>query len=85
MTDLVLMQNTHVITLMALAALTLPPGARPALLGALLFLASDLLLALDLFVVRREGVKRLLGPVLWAAYWGGQALILWGMLPGGPL
>ncbi|OYX40465.1 MAG: hypothetical protein B7Z02_18265 [Rhodobacterales bacterium 32-67-9] len=71
-----------VIVAMALAALTLPADGQLALAGALLFLASDLLLALDLFVVAAPGVKRLLGPALWAAYWGGQALILAGMVPG---
>ncbi len=71
-----------VIVLMALAALTLPEGGRLALAGALLFLLSDLLLALDLFVVTGRGVKRFLAPALWAAYWGGQALILAGMVPG---
>lgn len=71
-----------VIVAMALAALTLPAGGRLALAGALLFLTSDLLLALDLFVVAAPGTKRLLGPALWAAYWGGQVLILAGMVPG---
>lgn len=70
-----------VITLMAIAALTLPSGGRTALWGALLFLLSDLLLALDLFVISNDVAKRILGPALWAAYWGGQALILKGMLP----
>ena len=70
-----------VIVLMALAALTLPAAARLALAGALLFLLSDLLLALDLFVVTGGAVKRLLAPALWAAYWSGQALILAGMVP----
>ncbi|WP_413872934.1 lysoplasmalogenase family protein [Albidovulum sp.] len=70
-----------VITLMALAALTLPAPRWPALLGALLFLLSDLLLALELFVLSGGGPKRLAGRVLWAAYWSGQALILWGMVP----
>ena len=70
-----------VITLMALAALTLPSSRWPALLGALLFLASDLLLALELFVLPGGGLKRAAGRALWAAYWSGQALILWGMVP----
>jgi uncharacterized membrane protein YhhN len=70
-----------VITLMALAALTLPAPRWPALLGALLFLLSDLLLALELFVLSGGGPKRLARRVLWAAYWSGQALILWGMAP----
>ncbi len=70
-----------VITLMALAALTLPASRWPALVGALLFLLSDLLLALELFVLPAGRLKRLAGRALWAAYWSGQALILWGMVP----
>lgn len=70
-----------VITLMALAALALPAPRWPALLGALLFLVSDLLLALDLFVLPDGRLKRAIGRALWAAYWSGQALILWGMVP----
>lgn len=70
-----------VITLMALAALTLPAARWPALLGALLFLLSDLLLALELFVLSGKGPKRAAGYALWSAYWSGQALILWGMVP----
>lgn len=73
-----------VITLMALAALTLPAGRALVLAGALFFLLSDLLLALELFVLADGAAKRRLAPVLWAAYWTGQAMILRGMLPDGP-
>jgi uncharacterized membrane protein YhhN len=66
---------------MTLAALALPAPRWPALLGALLFLVSDLLLALDLFVLPDGRLKRAIGRALWAAYWSGQALILWGMMP----
>ncbi len=68
-----------VITLMALAALTLGPGRQVALLGAILFVASDLLLSLDLFVVNTPLLNRLFSHSLWAAYWSGQALILLGV------
>ena len=70
-----------VITLMALAALTLPEGRGLARAGALLFLLSDLLLALELFVLTEGRAKRIAVPGLWAAYWTGQALILWGTAP----
>src|SRR5690606_6497430 len=70
-----------VITLMAFAALTLPEGRGLALAGALLFLLSDLLLALDLFVLAEGPLKQVTARALWAAYWTGQALILWGMAP----
>lgn len=74
-----------IITLMALAALTLPQGFGVTLAGALLFVLSDALLALDLFVLppgarARPSIQRL----LWAAYWSGQALILIGLLPAHP-
>lgn len=73
-----------VITLMALAALTLGPDRQIALFGAVLFVASDLLLSLDLFVVKSPALNRLLSHALWAAYWSGQALILWGMAASPP-
>lgn len=47
-------------------------------LGAALFILSDLMLALQLFVVKGEAVLRMLALALWSAYWTGQALILWG-------
>lgn len=66
-----------VITAMALAALTLPGAAWAALLGAGLFLASDLLLAVEIFV-RPPPAPRALSRAVWAAYWSGQALICLG-------
>lgn len=67
------------IGLMGVAALLLPVHAGQGLLraGAALFILSDLMLALQLFVVREAGWRRL-ARVLWPAYWAGQALILWG-------
>ncbi|MGB3315916.1 MAG: lysoplasmalogenase [Albidovulum sp.] len=73
-----------VITLMALAAMTLGPDRQIALAGAVLFVASDLLLSLDLFVVKSAALNRLLSHALWAAYWTGQALILLGMAANPP-
>lgn len=66
------------IVAMALSALTLGVGQPLILAGALFFVLSDLLLALDLFVVRPP--RPWLGRLLWAFYWSGQALILWGMI-----
>ncbi|MFC2968959.1 lysoplasmalogenase family protein [Acidimangrovimonas pyrenivorans] len=63
-----------VICAMALAALALPVAAWPVLLGAILFLASDLLLAIEIFL-RPDRPSRLLSRAVWAAYWSGQALI----------
>ncbi|MDI3335376.1 lysoplasmalogenase [Defluviimonas aestuarii] len=73
-----------VITLMALAALTLGQDRQVTLWGAVLFVLSDLFLSLDLFVVKSPGLNRLLSHALWAAYWSGQALILLGMAANPP-
>ncbi|NHF72153.1 lysoplasmalogenase family protein [Paracoccus xiamenensis] len=69
-----------VITLMAAAAATLPLPLWPAMVGAALFVASDLVLAIRLFVARGETMQRRLSLLLWPAYWGGQALILAGAI-----
>lgn len=68
------------IGVMGLAALVLPAQAGQGLLrlGAALFIASDLMLALQLFVVRDAGARRGLALALWPAYWAAQALIAWG-------
>lgn len=67
------------ITLMALAVLTQSVALITA--GAICFLVSDALLALDLFVLKRPWPHRpALQRLLWGAYWGGQALILAGSL-----
>lgn len=47
-------------------------------LGAGLFVASDVLLAVRVFRVRDAGTGRILSAVLWPCYWLGQALILLG-------
>lgn len=65
-----------IITLMALAALSLPPDQTVTRIGAGLFVLSDLLLAIHLFVAPR----RWLALALWPTYWTGQALILAGNL-----
>lgn len=64
-----------VITAMGLAALSLPPGA--VLLGAALFVGSDVILGYRLFRMAED--HPLLGPVgwaIWSLYIAGQALIL---------
>jgi uncharacterized membrane protein YhhN len=68
------------IGVMGAAAVLLPAGDGQAelRLGAGLFLASDLMLALRLFVVKDAARQRVLSRVLWPAYWAGQALIGWG-------
>lgn len=70
------------IGVMGVAAVLLPeaPGQGWLRLGAGLFLLSDLLLAIRLFVVTDRGQQRALSLTLWPAYWAGQALIAWGAL-----
>lgn len=67
-----------IIVAMAAVALGLPAGFGAARLGALAFLASDLILALELFVLRDPRAKLAAALALWVLYWGGQALIAWG-------
>lgn len=67
------------IGLLGLAAILLPahPGQGALRVGAALFILSDLLLALRLFVVQDRAGQDLLSRLLWPAYWAGQALIGW--------
>lgn len=67
-----------IILAMALVALGLPPALGPLKAGALAFLASDVILALEIFILRDGLVRRLAKHLLWALYWSGQALILLG-------
>jgi len=49
-------------------------------LGALLFVASDLVLGLEMFVLREGTMGRKLAPFwVWATYWSAQVLIVMGM------
>lgn len=50
-------------------------GADTLRLGGALFILSDLLLALRLFVVTEKTLQDRLSLTLWPAYWTGQALI----------
>lgn len=70
------------IALMALAAILLPPaaGATELRIGAALFLLSDLLLALRLFVPRGPPARALLGAALWPVYIIGQLSLFWGSI-----
>jgi uncharacterized membrane protein YhhN len=54
------------------------PGKEVLQLGAGLFVASDLLLAVQLFVLTSPAWQRRFAFVLWPMYWAGQALIAWG-------
>ncbi|MFO1175972.1 MAG: lysoplasmalogenase [Paracoccaceae bacterium] len=67
------------ISAMALAALGLGRTAPLIVAGAGLFLGSDMLLALDRFVLGPSATGRpALARLVWASYWIGQALILLG-------
>jgi uncharacterized membrane protein YhhN len=69
-----------IIGLMALTCLILPahPGQITLRIGVALFVISDALLALRLFIVADPRLKTLLSALLWPAYWLGQALIFIG-------
>lgn len=72
-----------VIGLMGLVALLLPPhpenaGASYLQIGATLFILSDLLLALRLFVFPTAKAATTLSLTIWPAYWLGQFLIMLG-------
>lgn len=67
-----------VITVMGIAAFA--QAAPLILIGAGLFILSDLLLALTLFVVPAASWRWVLAVSLWAFYWLGQFLILQGGL-----
>lgn len=71
---------TLIIGLLAAVSLILPAnhGDRIIQAGVILFLTSDTLLALRLFVARDAATKRWLGLAVWPSYWLGQALILLG-------
>ena len=72
---------TAVILMMGAAALRLDPVYWPVTLGAIMFIASDMILSLLLF---RKPADQPAGTVsslaVWTLYFGGQALIAWGML-----
>lgn len=69
------------ITLMGVAAMWLPWAAWPAMLGALSFLASDFVLAAELFRLPPDSpARRITAPVVWWTYAAAQILIIWGVL-----
>ncbi len=72
-----------IIALMVASAVLMPAGPTRAWvqLGAALFVASDVLLALALFPLAQHPTRKILSRLLWPCYWAGQALILAGHLP----
>ena len=69
------------ITLMGVTAMWLPWTAWPAMLGALSFLASDFVLAAELFRLPPDSpARRFTAPVVWWTYVAAQILIIWGVM-----
>lgn len=69
------------ITGMGAAAMWLPWVGWPAMLGALLFLTSDFVLAAELFRLPPEApVRRITAPIVWWTYAAAQVLIIWGVI-----
>lgn len=72
-----------IISAMGLAALHLPGTHGLAMLGAGLFVASDLVLSVELFRMQDGGANaRIASHAVWPLYWIGQGLILAGILWG---
>jgi uncharacterized membrane protein YhhN len=73
----------YVLAIVAMVAtsLLLPRLRWPATIGALAFMASDAILSFDLFKgAQLFGSPRLTAWAVWFLYFGGQAMIAWGML-----
>ena len=65
---------------MALCAVLLPAddGRWLVQTGVAAFVASDLVLALRMFILKPPRTRLIAARLLWPLYWGGQALILFG-------
>jgi uncharacterized membrane protein YhhN len=69
------------ISAMACMAMWLPWAAWPAMLGALLFLTSDFVLAAELFRLPPDApARRITVPMVWWTYAAAQLLIVWGIV-----
>lgn len=69
------------ITGMGVAGMWLPWLGWPAMIGALLFLTSDFVLAAELFRLPPDApVRRITAPVVWWTYAAAQLLIIWGVI-----
>ncbi|MEZ5946662.1 MAG: lysoplasmalogenase [Hyphomonas sp.] len=70
---------TGIILGMGVLALRLDPQYLAVTLGAMMFVASDMILALQLFTRPAGEAPRVVPSILvWGLYYGGQALIAWG-------
>ena len=69
-----------IITAMGIAALHLAGDFSLAAIGAGLFLGSDLILSVQMFRLRADSLAyRVARQLVWPLYWGGQALIAYGV------
>ena len=70
-----------VILAMGCAALTLPAQYVWAAYGAIAFIASDMILSLELFVLPENApARKITSPLVWVLYWGGQAAIAYAFI-----
>ena len=72
-----------IILAMGLTAFALPGsvGGLAVTAGATAFVLSDMVLGIELFRLKDGSPwRRLTGPLIWVLYFGGQALIAWGVL-----
>lgn len=66
---------------MGAAAMWMPWIGWPAMLGAVLFLISDFVLAAELFRLAPDApARRITAPVVWWTYAAAQVLIIWGIV-----
>jgi uncharacterized membrane protein YhhN len=69
------------ISAMAIAAMWLPWVGWPAMIGAVSFLVSDLVLAAELFRLPPDTpARRWTAPIVWWTYAAAQALIICGVI-----
>ena len=74
-------RSIDAIVAMVSTSLLLPRLRWPAVVGALAFMASDAILSFDLFKgAKLAGSPRWTAWAVWFLYFGGQAMITWGML-----
>ena len=72
---------TGIILLMGVLALRLHPAFLPVTIGAMMFVASDMILARQLFTRPEGALPQLVSSLLvWGLYFFGQALIAWGLI-----
>lgn len=71
-----------VITAMTVVSLMLPPAYFLSVLGVFIFVFSDSVLAIRMFVARDPRTKLLMSWAVWVSYIAGQSLILIGLVGG---